>query len=268
MKSGALTRGRARCARASGTGPSRRFKGGMSARRTVFAYGAVLAAASAVVASAVGSPGLRLSPAGRYFTPGDYTYSLASGDLNRDGRSDVVAGDVNSEGGWDKTTLLLSRGRRLSPARDLHFSGSSDVALVDLNGDRNLDVVRIGLLPGRSGPHEYEWRGAVLLGNGHGRFPRRRSFVVPANTDGGDYLRAMAAGDFDRDGRRDLAVVESGVDDPGVWVLIGEGGGGFSEMRRYRTAESPQDLVVADFNRDRNPDLAVVRLGVAVAAPW
>jgi hypothetical protein len=101
----------------------------------------------------------------------------------------------------------------------------------------------------------------VLLGDGHARFPERKRFVVPANTDGSDTLGDLAVADFNLDGKRDLTVLETGLDEPGIWVLTGDGVGNFTTARQYRTAGDARAIAIADFNRDGNPDLAVTRAG-------
>src|SRR5262245_7789541 len=78
-------------------------------------------------------------------------------------------------------------------------------------------------------------------------------FPGPAVSIGGSGL-SMALGDFNGDGRPDLAVA-NGTD---VSVLRGLGDGTFGTPMRLAVGDHPRSVVVADFNADGRPDLAVV----------
>jgi VCBS repeat protein/FG-GAP repeat protein len=64
--------------------------------------------------------------------------------------------------------------------------------------------------------------------------------------------KAVAIGDFNRDGRPDLAVAGGGVA-----VFLGMGDGTFGPPARMPAGSYPRSIVVADFNRDNVQDLAV-----------
>ena len=66
---------------------------------------------------------------------------------------------------------------------------------------------------------------------------------------------SLVAGDFNGDGRPDLAVANSGSDD--ISVLLGNGDGTFQAPVRIAAGASPTSLVAGDFNGDGRPDLAV-----------
>jgi hypothetical protein len=93
----------------------------------------------------------------------------------------------------------------------------------------------------------------ILLGNGSG------GFAPSAGSPFGAGLgpTAIAVGDFNRDGRSDLAVAGNSSGD--VTVLLGNGSGGFAQPAGspISTGPGPISVAVADFNLDLKPDLAV-----------
>ena len=69
--------------------------------------------------------------------------------------------------------------------------------------------------------------------------------------------QSLAIGDFNNDGRADIAVTNYGIDNVGV--MLGYGNGNFGEQRTFSTGISslPRMLVTGDFNNDSQPDIAV-----------
>ncbi len=68
-------------------------------------------------------------------------------------------------------------------------------------------------------------------------------------------LFQFAAGDFNGDGKLDLAATNN--TDNTVSVLLGKGDGTFQAHVDYATGASPKQVVVGDFNGDGNLDLAI-----------
>ena len=73
----------------------------------------------------------------------------------------------------------------------------------------------------------------------------------------------VVAGDFNHDGKRDLAVINQGdssVSDPGgVSILLGNGDGTFQQAKNIAMGKNCTGAVVGDFNGDGNDDLALLR---------
>jgi hypothetical protein len=94
---------------------------------------------------------------------------------------------------------------------------------------------------------------AVFLGNGDGTFGVS-SFSTPAT-----FVGALATGDFNGDGKLDLA-----FPDPSnnlIYILLGNGDGTFQQGPTLAIPNDPVALAVGDFNNDGKLDLAVVQAG-------
>ncbi len=88
--------------------------------------------------------------------------------------------------------------------------------------------------------------------------------LTPSLTSAGEFLvgpnpQAVVTGDFNNDGKLDLATANYG--DGTVSVLLGDGGGGFGAARQVAVGTGPRTLAVADLNNDGRLDLAVVNTG-------
>ena len=74
------------------------------------------------------------------------------------------------------------------------------------------------------------------------------------------YPTALAAGDFNRDGKLDLAVLNN--DAGSVTILFGQGNGAFGRRHSTRVTKGSDSIAVADLNRDGKLDLVIDREGV------
>ena len=68
----------------------------------------------------------------------------------------------------------------------------------------------------------------------------------------------MAVGDFNGDGRKDLAVANENTDN--VSILLGVGNGTFGAATNFAAGDGPLSVVVGDFNGDGRKDLAVANI--------
>ncbi len=67
-----------------------------------------------------------------------------------------------------------------------------------------------------------------------------------------------AVGDFNGDGKSDLAVANANSSN--VSVLLGTGTGSFGPATNFSVGSSPRSVAVGDFNGDGKSDLAVARV--------
>ena len=90
---------------------------------------------------------------------------------------------------------------------------------------------------------------AILLGDGDGTFQPPKDYAV------GEDPTALVAGDFNGDGRLDLAVADT--ESNTVSILLGNGDGTFQTAKSYGAGESPVSLVAGTSTGDGKLDLAV-----------
>jgi hypothetical protein len=174
--------------------------------------------------------------------------ALAVGDLDRDGRVDLVTANHDSIA----VSTLLGRGDGTfdSGIEVSTQSFSSSIAVADINGDGVSDLVvanvfvrfRPGLEFGRDSV-------SVLLGDGTGHF------VTRSDIGAGAAPAAVATSDFDGDGHVDVAVAN--VDGNNVSLFFGRGDGTFVRRLDLATGARPTAMVTGDFDGDGRADVAV-----------
>jgi len=184
--------------------------------------------------------------------------SVAVGDFNGDGNLDLAV----ANGGSNTVSILLGDGTGNFTLTSSFAVGQGpiSVAVGDFNGDGDMDLAVVNacgnidcyLAPGTV---------SVLLGDGTG------NFTVASSPATNIEPSSVAVGDFNGDGRLDLAVVNKcgsipnctqGGPVPGtVSILLGDGTGNFALASSPMTGDDPTSVAVGDFNGDGNLDLAV-----------
>ena len=133
-----------------------------------------------------------------------------------------------------------------------NFDVPEPIAVGDFNGDGSPDIAGAGSSGCPAGPCWDAAAGTVLNdGTGH-LFPA-------AILDLGPSLQAVyvAVGDFNGDGKLDLAVGGYAGQTYSITTLLGDGDGTFTNKGSVATGGTFQAFAVGDFNGDGIPDLAV-----------
>ena len=179
-----------------------------------------------------------------HYTADSLPYDITSADFNNDGKPDIAV--VNA--GMDTLSIIINSGNgNFLPTVNykVGFNPWRIIAL-DLNSDSNIDLVTVN---STSGSNLCDI--TVLLGNGSGIFSSATNYSV------GPTPVSIAPGDFNHDGKIDLAV--SGVMD--THFLYGQGNGTFNQAFTYNLGWTGMSSTSGDFNSDGFLDLAFIDAG-------
>jgi hypothetical protein len=219
------------------------------------------------------------------------TYFALVADLNGDGIPDLVLGSNvvsiylgNADGTYTQgTTISIQQGPTSYPIVIADFNGdgipdlavplygSNQIAILLGKGNGTFAVPVMASVPGSNVGVEQIVAGDfngdgipdlavitsadnptvdILLSNGDGTFTAEATNPPISGTPS-----YFATGDFNGDGKTDLAVSESNGT---IAILLGNGDGTFAAAGSVNSASSSSPIAVADFNGDGKLDIAVV----------
>jgi hypothetical protein len=202
--------------------------------------------------SAAGA-GVPTFAAAQTFAVGPNPQSIAAGDFNRDGRPDLV---VANFGGSTVSVLLdTTTAGAAAPtfAAQQTFSVGANpqsVAVADFNNDGRPDLAAANF----GGNTISILLDTTAVGAGTTSFAAQQTFAAGTNP------QMLAAGDFNADGRPDLAFTDANSGAASVLLDTTAPGAiipSFSAQETFALGAGPTAVAVADFSGDGRPDLAV-----------
>jgi hypothetical protein len=187
--------------------------------------------------------------------PNAQPFGLAIGDVNGDGKPDVVVANAATDGSDfpppelpGNISVLVGDGAGSFAAAVQYSTGPDEgraqgIALGDITGDGHVDVVV-------SRPNANAV--AVLAGDGSGAFNDVALHAVSVGP------APVAIADVTGDGKLD-AIAANAVS-ANVSILPGDGAGGVGYSNRYAAGAYPHSVAAADFNEDGINDIATANL--------
>lgn len=184
--------------------------------------------------------------------------NFAAADVNGDGKLDLVFAGTSSTYQTSEPFLQIYLGNgggtfsgpssyvSSFPTGNSIYSENS-VVIADFNGDAKLDVASSG---------------GILLGNGDGTF-QGIPITTLINTP-----YSAAVGDFEKNGKPDVAALDSAQSAPyNLYILHNNGDGSLSLLHTYSLTVQSTYVLVGDLNGDGNLDLVVIQAAVPGVGP-
>lgn len=193
------------------------------------------------------------------------TATVPASDIASAGSGWVTVTNPAPGGGTSLSAFLRIATPEAAPSftsysQGMNFYSISPMITGDFNGDGKLDLAFIGDTRGPqvnpSTPPPDTYSVCIALGNGNG------SFQNPVCQQGvqGQYFAGLVAGDFNGDGKLDLAVtkIPSGNTSGVVSVYLGNGDGTLQSPINSSSGNGPGNAAAGDFNKDGKLDLVIV----------
>ena len=187
------------------------------------------------------------TPLDAMFTNLSQPRAVAVGDFNGDGKADLVVASFGA--GQALVYFGNGDGTFQSPAYYITGVNPNSIVVTDLNGDGKQDFV---ITNSNSGTVN------VFINNGDGTFTGNLSqYPTDVPGIGSPTPFSVTAGDFNGDGKIDIAVVNQGGSSNDVAILLGNGDGTLQAPVTYAVGGQPFAVAAGDVNGDGILDLAV-----------
>ena len=188
------------------------------------------------------------------FATGDTPWAISSGDLDGDGKPDLVvvnsaSNTVSIYGNASSAAGVISYDTKIDYATGV---GPFSVSIGDLDGDAKPD-----LAVGNTGDNTVSVFRNTSSGAGAISYADRINYAT------GAFPISVSIGDLDADGKSDLAVTN--IDDASVSILRNTSAGAglinYDGKVDFPTGQKPISVAIGDLNGDGKFDLAVANWG-------
>jgi uncharacterized repeat protein (TIGR01451 family) len=192
---------------------------------------------------------------GTAFTSDFGTRSYSTADFNHDGKPDLAFLSLDSSAGFSQSRIKVFTNNGsgvFTQASDTLIPFNNAALFRDFNGDGNPDVV-----------YRDSNNLVIRLGDGHGGFGASSVILSQFSAD----TVRMEAGDFNGDGKLDLALSTTFTDPFNhvvqLRILYGDGQGGFSAPTVVPFNGFVTTMLAQDLNGDGKSDLVVIDGGTS-----